>query len=148
MTSAAQPIGLSPISPPKEATLITIPSIPPLTYLLNLESVLLHDPSPTPEITERPHVYTASSSDKSTPSSSVDERVASLPTAPPAAQLQHTVMFVPLESSPLGQTTTTGLNPSSSSRFTLSIPLLSRAKVPLGSVLGKEMEKGMSGFGF
>ena len=78
----------------------------------------------------------------------MDERVASLPTAPPAAQLQHTVMFVPLESSPLGQTTTTGLNPSSSSRFTLSIPLLSRAKVPLGSVLGKEMEKGMSGFGF
>jgi hypothetical protein len=42
-----------------------------------------------------------------------------------------------------------GLNPSSSSRFTLSLPLLGRAKVPLGSVLGKkEKEKGMSGFVF
>ena len=31
----------------------------------------------------------------------------------------------------------------SSSKFTLSIPLLGRPKVPLGSVLGKEKEKGM-----
>jgi hypothetical protein len=67
----------------------------------------------------------------------------SLPTTPPAAQLQHTVTFVPLKTPPLGHTTTTGLNPSSSSRFTLSIPLLGRANlVPLGSVLGKEKEKG------
>ena len=138
-----------PSSPPKEAV-AAIPSTPPPTYPLNLEPVLLHDPSPTPEITERPPVYTASRSDKSTPPSSVDDRVPSLPTTPPAAQLQHTVTFVPLKSPPLGQTTTTGLNPSSSSRFTLSIPLLGRAKVPLGSVLGKEKEKekGMPGFVF
>ena len=48
---------------------------------------------------------------------------------------------MPLKSPPLGQTTTAGLNPSSSSRFTLSLPLLGRAKVPLGRVLGKEKEK-------
>jgi hypothetical protein len=72
-------------------------------------------------------------------------RVPLLPTTPPAAQLQHTVTFVPLKSPPLGQMTTTGLNPSSSTRFTLSIPLLGRAKVPLGSVLGKKNDKGMFG---
>jgi len=55
--------------------------------------------------------------------------VPSLPTTPPSAQLQHT----PLKSPPLEQTT--ALNPSSS-RFTLSIPLL-------GRVLGKEKEKGV-----
>ena len=64
-------------------------------------------------------MYTASHSDKSTPPSSVDERVPSPPITPPAAQLRHTVAFVLLKSPPLGQTTTTGLNPSSSSRFTL-----------------------------
>ena len=164
MTTTAQPIpqaipgplpqpwisSTPPSSPPKEAAPIAIPSTPPPTYPLNLEPVLPHNPSPTPEITERPPVYTASRSDKSTPPSSVDDRVPSLPTTPPAAQLQHTVTFVPLKSPPLGQTTTTGLNPSSSSRFTLSIPLLGRAKVPLGSVLGKEKEKekGMSCFCF
>ena len=71
----------------------------------------------------------------------MDEKIPSLPTTPPAAQLQHIVTFVPLKT-PRWHTTTTGLNPSSSPRFTLSIPLLDRAKVPLGSVLGKEKEKG------
>ena len=80
-------------------------------------------------------MYTASRSNKSTPPSSVDERVPSLPTTPPAAQYQHT-----LKSPPLGHTT--ALNPSSS-RFTLSIPLLGRPKVPLGSMLEKEKEKSM-----
>ena len=56
-------------------------------------------------------------------------------TAPPAAQLQHT----PLKP-PLGPLTT--LNPPSS-RFMLSISLLGRGKVPLGSVLGKERENGV-----
>ena len=73
--------------------------------------------------------------------SSAYERVLSLLTTSPAAQLQHAVMFVPLKTPPLGYTTTTGLNPSSSSRFTLSISLLGCAKMPLGSVLGKEKEK-------
>lgn len=78
-------------------------------------------------------MYTAFRSNKSTPASSVDERVPSLPTTPPAAQLQHT-----LKTPPLGHTT--ALNPSSN-RFTLSIPLLGRPKAPLESVLGKEKEE-------
>ena len=66
-------------------------------------------------------MYTASRSP-----SSADEGVPSLPTTLPAAQLQRTCTFVPLRMPLLGQMTTTGLNPSSSSRFTLSIPPLGR----------------------
>lgn len=61
-----------------------------------------------------------------------------LPTAP-TAQLQHT----PLKSPPLGQTT--ALSPSSSG-CTLIIPLLGRAKVSLGSMLGKEKGQGRLSF--
>jgi len=50
---------------------------------------------------------------------------------------------MPLKSPPVEQTM--ALNPPSS-RFTLSIPLLGRAKVPLGSMLGKEKEKGIGVF--
>jgi hypothetical protein len=84
----------------------------------NLEPVLPQNPFPTPEITEQPPLYTACCSDKSTLPSFVDERVPSLPTIPPATQIQHTVMLVPLKRPTLGQTPTTGLNPSLSSRFT------------------------------
>jgi len=142
-------------SPPTELAPLLIPSTPPPTYPLNLEAAAAtrprHEPiaqSPTADVvlTERPPVYTASrSSNKNTLPSpcSVDDRVPSLPPTPPAVQLRHT----PLKSPPLEQTT--ALNPSSS-RFTLSIPLLGRAKVPLGSVLGKEKEKekGVFMFGF
>jgi len=115
-------------------------SLPPLTYPLNLAAAATHPQhelpaaqSLTPEVvlTERPPVHTTSrSSNKSTSPSpcSVDDRVPSL--TRPSAQLQHT----PLRSPPLEQTT--ALYPSSS-RFTLSIPLLGRAKVPFGSVLGE-----------
>jgi len=129
--------------PPKELAPLVIPSTPPPTYPLNLAAAATHPHESTESpmadvvLTERPPLYTASrSSNKSTLPSpcSVDDRVPSLPTTPPAEQLQHT----PLKSPPLEQTT--ALNPSSS-RFTLSIPLLGRAKVPLGSVLGKEKEK-------
>ena len=123
-------------SPPKELAPLVIPSTLPPTYPLNLEAAVKRDPraqSPTPNVvlTEGLPVYTASrSSNKSTLPSpcSVDDRVPSLPSKPPAAQLQH------LEQ-------TRALNPSSS-RFTLSIPLLGCTKVPLGSVLEKEKEKG------
>ena len=74
------------------------------------------------------------------PPCSVDDRVLSLPTTVPAAQLQHT----PLKSPPLSQTM--ALNPSSS-RFAPSIPLLGLATLPLGIVLEKEKEKVRSLFG-
>ena len=81
------------------------------------------------------HVHASRSSNKSTLPSpcSVNDRVLSLPTTGPAAQLQHT----PLKNPPLGQTTAPNL---SLSTFTLIIPLLGRAKVPS---LGKEKEKGV-----
>jgi len=53
----------------------------------------------------------------------------------PTAQLQHTL----LKSPPLGQTT--ALNPSPSKSM-LSILLLGRTRVPLGTVLGKEKQRG------
>ena len=100
--------------------------------------------SPTPDVvlTERPPAYTASrSSNKRTLLSpySVDDRVPSLP--PPSAQLQPAL----LKSPPLEQTTALNL---SSSSYPLSIPLLGRAKVPVGSVLWQEKEKGVFMFGF
>ena len=89
---------LSPSSPAKELAPRIIPSTPPPTYPLNLEGAATHlhnDPpgqSPTPDIvlTKRLPVYTTSRSlNKSTLPSpcSVDERVLSLPTTHPAAQL-------------------------------------------------------------
>ena len=60
-----------------------------------------------------------------------------MPTTQPPTQIHHNPPSP--NSSPLGQTT--ALN-TSSSRFTLSIPLLGRPKVPLGNVLGKEKEQG------
>lgn len=59
-------------------------------------------------------MYTASRS-----LSSADEGVPSLPTTLPAVQLQCTCTFVLLRMPLLGQMATTGLNVSSSSRFTL-----------------------------
>ena len=118
-------------SPPKELGPLVIPSTPPPTYPLNLAAAathLQHEPTAQSVLTERPPVYTASRSSNKSTSCSVDDGVPSLPTTP-LAQLQHT----PLKSPPLEQTT--ALNPSSS-RFTLSIPLL-------GRVLGKEKEKGV-----
>ena len=150
MTTPARMIP-TPARTPQPRLSSTPPSSPPKgscayhhslpTYPANLEAVPLRNPSPTPEIMERPPVYTASRSDKSTPLSSVYGRVPSLPTTPPAVQPQHTVTFVPLKNTPLGQTTTTRLNLSSSSRFTLSIPLLGCAKVPLGRTWEGEGER-------
>ncbi|KIM37712.1 hypothetical protein M413DRAFT_448237 [Hebeloma cylindrosporum] len=108
-------------STPEEPAALVVPSTPPPTYPLNID--------PDPDLTERPPIYTAS---RSTPPSSLDERVPSLPPTPVKST------FTP-PTPPLGQTT--ALNPSSS-RFTLSIPLLGRPKVPLGSVLGKDNDKG------
>ena len=77
---------------------------------------------------------TSCSSNKSTLPSpcSVDDRVLSNPTTAPAVQLQHTLLKRP----PLGQTM--ALNPSSS-RFTLSIPLLGHMMVPLESVFVRSL---------
>ena len=69
---------------------------------------------------------------------SLDDFVPSLLPTPPAHQRTSTRKFPSLESLP-------ALNPTSS-RFTLSIPLLGRAKFPLDRVLGlkdSEKDKGM-----
>jgi hypothetical protein len=89
--------------------------------------------SPQCSSTETPAILLTRPSDSSTQSipttpSSLDDFVPSLPPTPPAHQRSSTPKYPSLEPLP-------ALNPTSS-RFTLSIPLLGRAKVPLDRVLG------------
>jgi hypothetical protein len=111
----------SDVSPPPFVS--TVPKTPP-SYASSPQG----SPTEVPAIVlTRPSI----SSTQSIPSftslpSSVDDFVPSLPPTPPAHQRTSARKY--LESLPL-------LNPTST-RFTLSIPLLGRAKVPLDRVLG------------
>lgn len=102
----------------------TVPKTPP-SYVGSPQG----SPTDTPAIVlTRPSI----SSTQSIPTvsslpSSLDDFVPSLPPTPPAHQRASTPKRPSLESLP-------ALNPTSS-RFTLSIPLLGRAKVPLDRVL-------------
>ena len=118
----------SEVSPPPFVS--TVPKTPP-SYV----------GSPQGSPTEIPAIVLTGPSVSSTQSiptifslpSSVDDFVPSLPTTPPAHQRKSTQKHPSLESLP-------ALNPTSS-RFTLSIPLLGRAKVPLDRVLGTRDSK-------
>ena len=118
----------SDVSPPP--FLSTVPKTPP-SYVGSPQG----SPTEIPAIVlTRPSV----SSTQSVPTifslpSSLDDFVPSLPPTPPAHQRTSTRKRPSLESLP-------ALNPTSS-RFTLSIPLLGRAKVPLDKVLGLRRTK-------
>ena len=113
----------SDVSPPPFTS--TVPKTPP-SYASSPQG----SPTEVPAIVlTRPSI----SSSQSVPTiasipSSVDDFVPSLPPTPPALQRTSTQKRPSLESLP-------ALNPTSS-RFTLSIPLLGRAKVPLNRVMG------------
>jgi hypothetical protein len=113
----------SEVSPPPFVS--TVPKTPP-SYVGSPQG----SPKETPTIVlTRPSI----SSTQSIPTiyslpSSLDDFVPSLPPTPPAHQRKSTSKRPSLESLP-------ALNPTSS-RFTLSIPLLGRPKIPLDRVLG------------
>ena len=113
----------SDVSPPPFAS--SLPKTPP-----SFASSPQGSPAEVPAIVlTRPSLSSAQSvpTIASLPSS-LDDFVPSLPPTPPAHQRTSTQKRPSLESLP-------ALNPTSS-RFTLSIPLLGRAKVPLNRVLG------------
>ena len=126
LTVPAPRSGLSSCSSSPEMSpppfLSTVPKTPP-SYV----------GSPQGSPTEMPAIVLTRHSDSSTQSiptivslpSSLDDFVPSLPPTPPAHQRSSTPKHPSLEP----------LNPALS-RFTLSIPLLGRAKVPLDRVLG------------
>lgn len=124
-------IPLPPSEPPSCSSSSDVP-LPP--FVSQTPPSYVGNPQGSP--TETPAIVLTQPSVSSTQSiptisslpSSLDDFVPSLPPTPPAHQRTSTLKRPSLEPLP-------ALNPTSS-RFTLSIPLLGRAKVPLDKVLG------------